>query len=526
MKNRILTSIVFLTIIYIHTPVLGQNTFIVYLKDKDLSIDLNETFSDRSMQRRIKNNVRFDHFDYPVNRDYVDQLNDDCSILNTSRWLNAISLETHLTSAVLLAKYSFIKGIKKIEKNKSEVNKWISTSNKNADYGVGFAQIEQINLACLHEDDKTGSDIYVAILDAGFNEMNNMTSFDSLKLSNRILDVHDFVHNDDFVYDYSDHGTMVSSCIVAQKSEGMKFIGTAKSVDIALYVTEDVTSETELEEFNLVAGLERCDVQGVDIANISLGYFDLDNPTETHVFSDLDGETTVASIGVNVAFSKGILVVVAAGNSGPSHISTPCDAKDGLCVGAVKPNSDYANFSSVGPTADNRIKPDVAARGESSVVIDITDNPTLADGTSFATPITTGGLACLMESNPSSTVEEVIQVIRQSASQSTTPDNLLGYGLVNFCEADQLLKSAAMDDLNSAQFKLFPNPATNSFNVELAQSSSQNYRIVNNIGMIISSGTIANGSSSVNCSEFSNGMYIFEVELDGVLFRSSLIVAN
>ena len=239
------------------------------------------------------------------------------------------------------------------------------------------------------------------------------------------------------------------------------YAGAAIDVSLALYVAEDVTSETEIEEFNVVLALERCDSAGVDLANISLGYFNFDDSTTSHVYADLDGQTTIAAMGVNTAFSKGIIVLTSAGNAGPSNISTPCDASDGFCVGAIDEFGDYASFSSVGPNAAGQVKPDVAAMGKDAWVIMASGDLSTGSGTSFSSPIMAGATACLIQANPTKTAGQIMDAIRESAHQFSAPDSLLGYGIPDFCVANDILNNSAV--INESVFdklQVYPVPAS------------------------------------------------------------------
>jgi subtilisin family serine protease len=229
-------------------------------------------------------------------------------------------------------------------------------------------------------------------------------------------------------------------------------------------LSEDVATETEIEEFNLVAALERCDSIGVDVVNISLGYFEYDDSTTSHVYADLDGLTTIAAIGVNVAATKGIFVASSAGNSGPSNISTPCDAIGTFCVGAVDEFDDLAFFSSVGPSADGRIKPDVAARGQGAWLIGQSGVLGQGSGTSFSSPILAGATACLIQANPNRTVQEVMDAMRQSASQFSAPDEFKGYGIPDFCVAHEILSDdTGLADFNETKLIVYPVPTSHNF---------------------------------------------------------------
>ncbi len=504
--------------------VFAQQKMIVFLGDKsdqNPSVEL----SSRSLQRRSLKGISMNAYDRIVSPAQLAALSEDGRILNVSRWLNAVSYETELSVEVLMTKHPFIERIQAIAPVKPSGIDKFGGSEKTIEYGFGYEQVHQINLDCLHEQGYTGDGIFLGIIDAGFNNIDNNIYFDSVYLENRLLDSHNFVAGFGPVYNSSDHGTMVASCIVGEKANPDGFVGTAADVDLAFYLAEDVNSETMIEEFNVVAALERCDSAGVDVVNISLGYFDFDDTLTNHVYADLDGNTTVAAMGVNVAASKGIAVVVAAGNSGPSNISTPCDADSGLCVGAVDYFNNYAYFSSVGPNADGQVKPDVAARGQNAVIVTPAGDVTFGNGTSFATPIMAGATACLIQANPTKSVEEIFNALRMSASQYSTPDGFLGYGIPDLCVANDLLQAVGLEEQQAALLKVYPNPANGNVVIEVAGSEVIEISAFDLKGKLVYEGTQA-GSSVINTNTWTEGVYTLRIIQHGAPEYHRLVIQH
>ncbi|MFT5777364.1 MAG: serine protease AprX [Crocinitomicaceae bacterium] len=462
-------SLVFLFLLAC-SQLMAQETMIIFLKDKEQlePEQLQQNFSERALQRRLKNRVQFDQHDWPVTQSYLDLLAEHGKVLQTSRWLNAVKFETETSASVLQIEFDFISEIQTFSKltGKSTINKWELEEAKALNYGYADTQALQINANCLHDLDFTGVGVYVAIIDAGFRGMDTIPYFDSLYLQARLLDSHDFI-NDSSVYAYSGHGTSVTSTIVAEGNFPDAFTGTGKDVDLALYVSEDVASETQLEEFNLIAALERCDSVGVDIANISLGYFEFDDSLTNYIYDDLDGQTTISAIGVTIAASKGIIVVSSAGNSGPDHITTPADADSILSIGAIDGFENYAWFSGVGPSFDGRVKPDVVSRGGGSWFIASDGLLKNGNGTSFSSPIIAGAVACLVQAYPTRTAQEIIQMVRESGHQFAAPDTLMGYGIPDFCKA--FLSTPEIVGIESS---VFPIPADDHITIESAAFNS------------------------------------------------------
>lgn len=532
--HKILSAI-FLAILFIggSKEAFAQNTYLVFLKDKQVleSKHISAQFTERSLRRRAINNVQLDERDVPVSRNYLNELASQGTILNVSRWLNAVSYSTQLTASELASAFDFVSKIQLISTTKNhETKRKDLLQEKSLNYGNAFEQTNQLNLECLHDQDYLGQGVYLAVIDAGFSNMNTVNYFDSIYDDNRVLDVHNFLDNSTNVYGLSQHGTAVASCIVAHKGNPDSYAGTAVGVDLALYVSEDVSSETELEEFNLVVALERCDSVGVNIANISLGYFEFDDGATSHVYEDLDGATTIASIGVNVAYSKGIFIVTSAGNSGPNTISTPCDANDALCVGAVNVFDDYAFFSSVGPAADGDVKPNVAARGEDTWFIDESGALVQGNGTSFSSPVMSGAVACLMQAHPLMTIQQVKLAIEQSSSQFATPDIFKGYGIPDFCVAHNLLITASItEQQNSTLVSIYPNPSSGTFYIHDEMGRFSNEDVVMSVYDVLGKKLIeqhslfVNGDVLVDAGNLKAGTYLVLLQSKGVEVRKTVV---
>lgn len=510
----------------------AQDTKLIFLKENTKQSDLlagDQLISERSQERRKRLNIEHDEYDLPVNSDILVALSDDGEVVTVSKWLNALTFKSALTSEELLLKYDFIDRIQAVKNAvKSVITKDVGET-KSLDYGLGTVQIEQINLNCMHDLGFTGENVFLAVIDAGFRKMDSLNYFSNVYLEGRVLDTYNFIDTSQTVYDFSGHGMAVASCIVAENSTPDQYIGAAVDVDLALYVSEDVSSETEIEEFYLVAALERADSMGVDLVNISLGYFAFDDSTTSHVYADLDGQTTIAAIGANIAKSKGIFVVNSAGNSGPSNISTPCDAPGTFCVGAVAGMGEYAWFSSVGPSADGRVKPDVMARGGDAWIVNGADSLQAANGTSFASPIICGGVACLIQAHPTKSVDELMNAIRESASLYTTPNDSMGYGIPDFCLANAILNgNVGVSSLESTQLSIHPNP-TNDF-LSISGFTGLNdfvyVSLYDNLGRRVMNEKhhVTNGELKLNVSALSDGVYQLIVWDGEEVFRRNVSV--
>jgi len=511
----------------------AQDTLIIFFKDKG-NTELIQ-LSERAIERRKKNKVQIDSRDKKVNQTYIELMKSEGTVMNVSRWLNGLTLITNQTTDELITKYDFIKDItinKSVRPVKGLDKLKVSDEEKATNYGAAQDQILQIDLDCLHDQGYNGNGVFVAVIDAGFKGMDTVGYFDSAYIENRVIDTYDIIGGTPDVYQYSNHGTMVSSCIVAEKLGVVDgFSATAVEVDIALYVSENAGSETIIEEFDLVVALERSDSVGVDVANISLGYTNFDNPADDHPFSDMDGETTIAAIGTNVASSKGILVVTSAGNSGPSPISTPCDADSCLCIGAIDFNGWYVDFSSLGPSADGQVKPDVMARGKDAAVVHPNGNQVYANGTSFSSPIMAGAMACLIQANPTKTVEELKLAIRQSGNVYTNPNSFTGYGVPSMCVAHDSLNSVAkLQEFDMNEVSIYPNPSSGFISVEINDGSQEQitFELFNVLGEVIEikEQHFVNGQFVLDLRSVSSGLYILKISNGKHLVASKRIIKN
>ncbi|MBL7884158.1 MAG: S8 family serine peptidase, partial [Bacteroidia bacterium] len=462
--------------------------FIVYLKDKansNYSIEQPEKFlSTKAIERRKKQYISITSNDIPVNKQYIQAIQlQGVKIVNTSKWFNLITI-TNVNSNQLNAikTFSFVKEVQEIKVQPSttihpkfELEKEtteIITSSINEkqttsfDYGLSYIQANQIGADCMHNLGYTGSGVTIAVIDAGFMNTHILPTFDSIRTNNQILGCRDFVTGDTLVYEDYPHGMNVLSCM-AGNTPGY-LVGTAPKANYWLLRTEDIGSETPLEEIYWAIAAEFADSVGADIINSSLGYSTFDNPADNHSFADMDGNTTIITKAADIAASKGIFVTTSAGNAGGPpwyKITAPADADSALTVGAVDSLGVITGFSSRGLTFDGRIKPNVVARGHQTRFATSFGGFTQGNGTSFSSPVTAGAVACLWQANPTASNMDLLYAIQQSANQNTAPDSIKGYGIPNFCLANTLLTSIAQID-NEIGFNIYPNPVSNELTIQ------------------------------------------------------------
>jgi serine protease AprX len=469
------------------TAQISPKHYLVNLTDKkhsNYTIDKpGEFLSQRSLERRAKAGIAISEIDLPASKFYIDSLKSlGLRIVNVSKWMNSVSVFSTDTLLIdTLDRLSFVRsvGLDKVESNVLEMSmskkapvKQYGTeefdSSYFATYGTSFKQIQIHNGHLMHNEGYQGQGMHIAILDAGFYKVDQLSAFDSLWANNQILGVRDFVDGDMQVYDASDHGMKVLSTM-AGNIPG-QLLGTAPKASYWLLRSEQAATEYIIEEHNWVVAAEFADSVGVDIINSSLGYSDFDDASTSHTYADLDGNTTIITRAADIAASKGILVVTSAGNEGVSqwkYISAPADADSILTVGAIMSDGRRAYFSSYGPTSDNRIKPDVSAIGLPSIVSGTNGGVSSSSGTSFSSPTMAGLVACLWQAHPELTNMQVIDIIRRSASQFSAPDTSLGYGIPDIYAAHVYLKSSgAIDQQKSGSLRVFPNPFKNELHVE------------------------------------------------------------
>ena len=298
-------------------------------------------------------------------------------------------------------------------------------------WGYAGEQNQLLGLPVLQLAGHRGAGIWVAVMDGGFTNADTIPMFDSVGLQGRLFPGWDFVERDAGVFESAQHGTSVLSVMASNLPR--YFVGTAPDATYFLIKTEDTGGEFPIEEVNWIAGAEWADSVGIDIVNASLGYTSFNDNSLSHTYSQLDGQTAIGSKGASIAATKGMIICNAAGNEGdgPWHfIGVPADAPGIVAVGAVDNSGVHADFSSFGPTADGRIKPDLVAPGDQTVVAgNVGIALGLSSGTSLASPMLAGALASLWSAFPEKTAKEILDAVFTTADQSQNPDNARGYGL-------------------------------------------------------------------------------------------------
>ena len=395
--------------------------------------------SSTALSMREKHGVEIDSLDYAVSSIYVDSLRHaGTHVYHTSRWMNGATIGVKDTSVLQrIRQWPFVRLVEKTRYDES----WESSSVRRrvidkramtySDYGEAQRQLSTYNLLPLHDAGYQGQGIRIAVIDGGFEKANSLGALDSVR--QQLLGWYDLTDDTyDFFGSEGSHGTMCLSTIAAITSD---FRGAATKAMYYMIRSEENDTESPKEMDNLVAAFELADSLGVHICSVSLGYYQFDDYEWDLTYADMDGKTTRVSRAATIAARKGMLLCISAGNEGDTdwkHLTAPSDADSILSVGAVDTNGAIAMFSSYGPSADGRVKPDVCAVGRNAAVIRPSSNEVVfSNGTSFACPLVAGMAACLWSALPDCSNMDIRERIIRSADRYASPDEQYGYGIPN-----------------------------------------------------------------------------------------------
>lgn len=554
MKKLLFIFLFLFTLQGIAQPVLTR--YFVQFTDKNntpYSVNNPSQFlSQKAIDRRTNQGILVDNTDLPVDPAYVNGvIATGATVLHRIKWFNGVVIQT--TDPQVLAAVNALpyvvqtSPVGRFKKKplfqfeyplKSDIVFPFSTEwnlkNSGFNYGLASNQIMMLNGHVLHNNGYTGAGMLIAVIDAGFQNVDWLTAFDSLWQKNLIVAAEDFVNPGGNVFTEHSHGEMVLS-IIGGNLDG-QLVGTAPDASFLLLRSEDANSELIIEEYNWAAAAQYADSAGADVLNTSLGYTVFDDSTMNHTYASLNGDSNPITIAADMAAAKGMLVVNSAGNEGNNtvwggFISSAADGDSVLAVGAVDSAGNYVSFSGKGPTSDGRIKPNVVAQGSQTAVVEQWGGTVIqGSGTSFSGPVIAGLAACLWQANPAKTNMEIFNAIQASASQFSSPDNFLGYGIPDFAMANALL-SGIVENLGAEQANIYPNPFTDYFLFEFYSPTEQSI-IVN---MFDASGRqVLSKVSKVlpytlnqiklyeNIS-FSTGLYILQIQTKDNVFYNKVI---
>lgn len=524
-------KIILFSLVIISFSAIAQEDAWVYFNGKPNA----QTFLDnpltmltqRSLDRRTAQGIALDMMDVPVHQPYINQVEaaTGITVLAKSKWMNCVHVRGNtLQNIQALANLAFVSsidyanvnlnrpGVSSTQVEKRKVNKTMEIL-VNFNYGNSANQIQMLNGHLLHQQNYTGQGKIIAVMDGGFPGVDTAAPFARLRDNNKILGGYDYVNRNPNFYSGISHGTMVLSTMGGYVDG--QLVGTAPDASYYLFITEDGNNEEPLEESLWVEAAEEADRLGVDIFNTSLGYTEFDNPAYNHTYDEMNGITNFSTRGVNAAFSRGIISVNSAGNSGNSewfYVSSPADAINALTVGAVNASGNIASFSSRGFETSSYIKPDVAAQGVASVLSNTNGTIATASGTSFSSPITAGMVASLWQALPNKTNTELIQLIKESSSQYTNPDYEKGYGIPNF---NQALVNGTLGFVSnqSKDFSIYPNPANDFITIQFPYPiENASISVYNSLGQNVLENKLSNENSKISLEELESGVYIYKIE--------------
>ena len=398
--------------------------------------------SPTALEMREERGMAIDSLDYAVSPLYLDSISRlGAEVLHTSRWFNGATVEANEQTIQAIKQCTFVDTIYLTRTDEeSPVIPPLSLRKREAKgegleaKGEGLEQLAQLNLLPLHKIGYKGQGIRVGIADGGFYNADSLESIPRGKQWLGYADLTDSQH--DFFGPEGNHGTLCLSAIIGQQEN---YQGAATEAEYFLFRTEEHSTESPKEIDNWIAAIEMADSLGLHIVSTSLGYTTFENQEMNFTYADMDGKTSRGAQAAIIAARKGMLLVVAMGNDGDKawhYLSTPADADSILSVGAVNKDGAIARFSSYGPSADGRVKPEVCAMGEGTSLISPANNTVItSNGTSFACPLIAGMAASLWSALPQATNMEIREMIIRSCDKYSQPHEQYGYGIPNAWEA-------------------------------------------------------------------------------------------
>lgn len=516
-------KIFFLYFLFFFSFVFSQTELVfVYFKDKPnasafLANPLSE-LSQKAIDRRTNLGIAITAQDAPIEPAYIQNIqNLGFTVNDKSKWLNGVAVIATAAQIAQLQAEPYVLKVESFVKNnlsgkiskKEKFPKNLS-SKISFNYGNSLAQIEQVNLRTLHVQGFTGTGVSIAVIDTGFPTVNTGSAFARMRNNGQIKDVYNFISKNTDVYNTSlnNHGTNCLG-IIGGYLDGT-FVGAAPDADFYLYATEDGTKEIPEEELYWIQAAEEADRKGVDIISTSLGYGDFfDDDRYNYSYAQMNGNSSFIARAAQIATEKGIIVVVAAGNEGNltwKYIVTPADNEKVFTIGGVDSTGNPSIFTSFGPNSAGKVKPDASARGTSTYFA-YNNGAYPGNGTSYATPLSAGGIACLLQAIPNSTNREFLKnTLRQTASLYPNYTDQLGYGILNFGQVlSSFLKTNEFYSKNKAI--VYPNPAKQEINIFSTQKIEK-ISVYNSLGQFL----FDSKTTKINIDKLEKGLYFLKIK--------------
>lgn len=480
--------------------------------------------SQKSLNRRIRYGIALDDKDAPLEQSYIQNVkNLGFTVTDYSKWMNGVAVNATTAQIAQLKAQSYVQSVESFIKHPDggklqgprhnkfeEFNNTIGKTDFN--YGSGLAQINQINLRPLHVAGFTGAGITIAVIDTGFPTVNTGSAYARIRTNGQIKGGYNFVNKSTDIYNTSlnNHGSYCLGTIAGYINN--QFAGSAPDADFYLYASEDGALEMPEEMIYWAEAAEEADRKGVDLITTSLGYYDFDDPRYNMLYSDMNGTTSFIARASQIAVEKGIFVLAAAGNEAQNawhYIITPADNEKVFTVGAVTSSGASSSFSSYGPNAVGVIKPDASARGTSTAMA-YNNSATSSSGTSFATPLAAGGVACLLQAKPTRPLADLRNLLRQKASLYPSNNPQMGYGILNFSASLDAGNLAAAESNSKQKLSVYPNPVVNSFTLNISEKISS-VELYNSLGQKVQN---LSNEKTQNIERLGKGVYFLKVKTD------------
>jgi hypothetical protein len=453
---------------------------------------------------------------------------------NRSKWLNGITVRMADTSIVSqIRALPFVKWAKYTGQMNSAAlpaPRKAKFGSETYNYGTSATQINQLNGSALHNAGYTGKDIHIAVLDAGFNNVNTNPGFDSLRLQGRLLGTKDFAEPNSNIYALDAHGANVLSILTGNLPG--QYLGSAPHASYWLLRTEYAPSEYLMELDFWVSAIEFADSAGVDMVNSSLGYTTFDDASMNFTYADMNGKTARASIAASMAAQKGIVVCNSAGNDGNKawkYIGSPADAEGIFTIGSNMSTGAASYFTSFGPSSDGRTKPEISGMGTSTAIISTSGVTSTGNGTSYSSPLVCGMLACLLqytkEKNPAMSLNAFRQVVIENSNLYNAPTTQLGYGITNFQQAMSTVTSFTQTKVSRTNIAVKYIPEHKLIRLNFSGEMYKNTISVSDISGRNIVGLVTESSvCEIPVQNFRTGVYIIHIQNSHEQYNEKLLI--
>lgn len=526
--NLIMKKILSVFILFVCTFAIAQTELVfVYFKDKPNKASFYANplteLTQKSLDRRTRLGIPLNDQDAPIEASYIQNVrNLGFTVSDYSKWMNGVAVNATAAQIADLQTKSYVQSIESFIKHPSggkgapeKINKFEKFNNSlgktDFTYGTGLAQINQINLRPLHIAGYTGSGVTIAVIDTGFPTVNTGSAFARIRDAGQIKGGYNFINKSTDIYNtaLNNHGSYCLGTIAGFVQN--TFVGSAPDADFYLYASEDAANEIPEELIYWTEAAEEADRKGVDIITTSLGYYNFDDSRYNLVYSDMNGTTSFITRAAQTATEKGIFVLAAAGNEAQNswhYIITPADNEKVFTIGGVTTSGASSSFSSYGPNSVGVIKPDASAKG-TGTAMGYNNGATTSSGTSFATPLAAGGVACLLQSVPNKNLAEVRDLLRTNSSLYPNHTDPMGFGILNFGKA----LNSALATSNSAvktTINIYPNPVKSDFTITTSEKISS-VELYDSLGRKLK--TLTNSTTN-RLENIVKGIYFLKIKTD------------